>query len=64
MTPVLTIALELEGPVLVMPVCETLEEEERLAFDLLARELRLDERVHLWAETTLAHRESHERSGS
>jgi len=52
MTPALLIQLDLEGHVVVMPVCERESEEARLAFDLAQRDLRLDERVRLWAETT------------
>jgi len=52
--PSLVVTISLEGPVSLYPLCDTHEEEARLALDLLQRDISLDEQIRLWGEATLA----------
>jgi hypothetical protein len=51
--PSLVVTLELEGPLRFCAVCETYEEAERLALDVLNRDDSLEEAVRAWAEAVL-----------
>lgn len=52
--PSLVVTISLEGAVSLYPLCDTHEEETRLALDVLGRTVSLDEQVRLWGEAALA----------